>query len=450
VFKEQKVTVSKSSDSDSAFKTDIEAKQRMKKQIFLSFIHFTAAFSLTTIPAPKLSSQLSGGFYSREKRLPVHMDSSTSDERSEELTFDGGSAMTTLAGDYIVRISRNPDHSWGLFPLKGANAVKALSTPIIKEKELPVVELTCSRVEADALEVDVSSAGKAETVDSALLLVLQLIFLQYTARESATSTEYRISIGSSKDVLYSDLNSESGAEILFSSLIDDFTSVEWVEMVTGSGEILGKVPRQLVHSFNLLHRGIGLFVTKDEPMMDDGLKKFPSLYMHRRVDTKRIFPSLYDMFVGGVSLAEESQKLTARREVAEELGLSRALDDENALSDPILDCVVCTGYNRCFVTLFSYTMNTREEYISWQEEEVAWGDFVPYPIIEAAADRSIQRLAEKKEWPGAYPAIQSELKGAKPAGVSYESEDYLMWDFVPDGLLVWEAWLEKLKEEKTK
>ena len=155
------------------------------------------------------------------------------------------------------------------------------------------------------------------------------------------------------------------------------------------------------------------------------------------------------MFVGGVSLADEPPELTARREVAEELGLSRALNDSNALSDPILVCTVCTAYNRCVVTLFTYTMESKEETVTWQEEEVDWGNLVPYPIIVPAADRSIQRFADAKKWPGSYPPIQSDRKGSKPDDVAYENEVWAEWDFVPDGLLVWEAWLKMLENGKS-
>jgi hypothetical protein len=65
---------------------------------------------------------------------------------------------------------------------------------------------------------------------------------------------------------------------------------------------------------NLLHRGIGMFVTKDEPIITTAPSEqsvFPDLYVHRRTDTKRIFPSLYDMFVGGVSTSAGDFKPTA-------------------------------------------------------------------------------------------------------------------------------------------
>jgi 8-oxo-dGTP pyrophosphatase MutT (NUDIX family) len=174
---------------------------------------------------------------------------------------------------------------------------------------------------------------------------------------------------------------------------------------------------------------------------------FPDLYVHRRTDTKRIFPSLYDMFVGGVSAAGEDLMTTACREVSEELGLKQG---DNKLSDPLLKCVVCTAYNRCVVTLYSYAMDVETEQVSWQQEEVAWGDFVPYAVIEAAADRSIQRFANTNEWPGSDPPIQSARRGEAPANTAYEKDDWTTWDFVPDGLLVWEAWLQWLDEKQSK
>ena len=219
---------------------------------------------------------------------------------------------------------------------------------------------------------------------------------------------------------------------------------EMVEMVGRTGTVLGRVPRKLVHQHNLLHRGIGIFVTKDHPMQGNTR---PDLYTHRRTETKRIFPSLYDMFVGGVSLAGEDAVVTARREVEEELGLACS---DHLQPERLLQCVVCTAYNRCVVDLFVYVMNTREESIQWQDEEVAWGSFVPYKTIEAAADRSIQRLAERGEWPGKNPPIQSPRMGdldPKDTIIDFEgATDWGLWDFVPDGLLVWEEWLRHIQK----
>lgn len=262
---------------------------------------------------------------------------------------------------------------------------------------------------------------------------------------------------------------------LFADL--DPSNSEIVEMVDAQGTRFGFVPRKLVHQHNLLHRGIGMFVTRDRPIFtrnsasttgDDNQQqqrqKQPDLYCHRRTDDKRIFPSLYDIFVGGVSLANEAATVTARREVAEELGLVAALDgiDQNVpcpqlSSERLLQCVVCTAYNRCVVDLFAYTCHSNQETVTWQPEEVAWGSFVPYTTVEAAADRSILRLAERGAWPGRHPPVQSPRRGEDNIDCNDDDEsiqdkavqNWRSWDFVPDGLLVWEAWLHATESAST-
>jgi hypothetical protein len=94
-------------------------------------------------------------------------------------------------------------------------------------------------------------------------------------------------------------------------------------------------------------------------------------------------------------------------------------------------------------------MNTEKENVVWQVEEVEWGEFVPYEIIMAAADLSMQRAADAMTWPGAYPPKQSDLRGTLPDdSVFVGNGHWKKWDFVPDGLLVWKAWLELLEKIK--
>merc|ERR1712238_117451 len=117
-------------------------------------------------------------------------------------------------------------------------------------------------------------------------------------------------------------------------------------------------------------------------------------------------------FVGGVSLAGEPSEATAQREIAEELGLSKALSTSLSTwssGKPFLTCLICTEYNRCIVDLFQYVMDTNNESVVWQEEEVVWGDFVNYNVVMASADLSMQRAASAGIWPG-HP-IQSRLEG---------------------------------------
>ena len=440
------------------------------------------------LSSPSLSSlkieplKTRGNYHTRYRNKNMELFSSNDKQ--------GGSFFercASLADKYIVEMEAMEDETtksglnkfvWSLFSItnivegmdiisEGEQAKRSLYLPNLPSNvvQSPVAVLECSLVESNHLNVVVKqSYDEGGTVDDKLQQILARILVQWSVSRICESNDkskdfknLRISLTMGKKEegpITVDMTSDKGYEELFDSVFDvSNTSFEWVEMVSGKGEILGRLPRPLVHTYNLLHRGIGLFVTKDKPMLPtpDDDSNFPDLYAHRRVDTKRIFPSLYDMFVGGVSVAEEDAQLTARREVAEELGLSLALSEDHTMSDPILECAICTSYNRCLVTLFHYTFKTNHESVSWQEEEVAWGDFVSYPVIAAAADRSIQRLAEDKSWPGSYPPIQSAWKGELKQDddpIDSKPQDWESWDFVPDGLLVWDAWLNWLQRKE--
>jgi isopentenyldiphosphate isomerase len=364
----------------------------------------------------------------------------------------------SLIGKFLVDIGKAQDSTmiWSLIPIddvvashdddkdeslsSGARSRKALQYSNLQQTAAPAMSLS-SQVVGTSIQIMVTACSPEMLSEHAkLLFVLARVLAQYAvACTTSSSTEQNTW---ELTTVSSEFENETLAMLTFSTdgmprLFETDSTIEIVDMVDQNGNVLGMVPRNLVHSLNVLHRGIGLTVSKD----DD----FSQLYVHRRTDFKRIFPGLYDMFVGGVSSSGEDSRMTAAREVAEELGLSRALDESlSALSEPLFKCVVCTSYNRCVVTVFQYTISQPEETISWQEEEVSWGDFVAYDIVEAAADLSIQRLVDKKEWPGMLPAIQSKWKGKMPAETpcSSSSKDWATWDFVPDGLLVWEAWLK--------
>jgi 8-oxo-dGTP pyrophosphatase MutT (NUDIX family) len=190
------------------------------------------------------------------------------------------------------------------------------------------------------------------------------------------------------------------------------------------------------------------------------------------------------MFIGGVSLVGESSITTALREVSEELGINTTTTSvqqqqqvpsssssssqqeqtlQQCITPRLFQCIVCTSYNRCVVDVFGYTIPTKEIHsIVWQTDEVAWGAFVPYPIVEAAAQLSIHRLRQQNIWPGRYNnnnnLLNSTLSSSSSslASLSLENttnwsktmidntsneEEWNTWDFVPDGLLVWESWM---------
>lgn len=102
------------------------------------------------------------------------------------------------------------------------------------------------------------------------------------------------------------LDWNGGVMKLFSSLEPQNEHLEVVDMVDHEGIVLGSLPRTYVHKWNILHRGIGMIVCKDEDVFKSIQdRKVPEVYVHQRTSTKRIFPSLYDMFVGGVSCRGE-------------------------------------------------------------------------------------------------------------------------------------------------
>ncbi|MFI6286253.1 NUDIX hydrolase [Streptomyces sp. NPDC051018] len=86
---------------------------------------------------------------------------------------------------------------------------------------------------------------------------------------------------------------------------------EILDVVDASDRVVGRARRGDVYARGLCHRAVFVLV-RDA----DG-----RIFVHRRTAGKLIFPSLYDMFVGGVVGAGESYDDAALREAGEELGV---------------------------------------------------------------------------------------------------------------------------------
>ncbi|MGW1187542.1 NUDIX hydrolase [Streptomyces sp. NPDC002559] len=89
-------------------------------------------------------------------------------------------------------------------------------------------------------------------------------------------------------------------------------SDEILDIVDENDVVVGRAPRGEATARGLRHRCVFIEV-RDA----DG-----RLFVHRRTPTKLVFPSRYDMFVGGVVGAGESYEEAALREAEEELGVS--------------------------------------------------------------------------------------------------------------------------------
>jgi isopentenyldiphosphate isomerase len=357
--------------------------------------------------------------------------------------------------------------TWSLFPMDENTNERLIHTNGIGHQDIEALKSNHLVTDGN-LDITVSLENQDDTQDCILVqvettntenedhtqelqMVLSKIMIQYMLRciYSQLNDSSKVQIGDDKNETYniSDLIAPQGHAPFFSNLLKgvDVNTVEMSDMVDGNGMSLGALPRPLVHKYNILHRGIGIVVCDQEHLHpNSSLKSHQEenclIYCHRRASTKRIFPSLYDMFVGGVSTAGENSKLTAEREVGEELGLIRS-----SLSNELFKCLICTSYNRCMVSMFTYRYDDKlGDTIKWQEEEVDWGDFVSYSLIKRLASKSVERLVDKKEWPGNNNDLEF-LKATSDK--TKEDDDDIEWDFVPDGLLVWIAWLKWMNKE---
>ena len=452
--------------------------------------------------------------------------------KSSDDSIDAPSTSTTisssLASDYAIRIHPPPNNKnqlhWELYPLSnwkesssdvtgvGTIALRALEDcrahQLFNTNTEAVCKLSCQWEQATSYHdttysINVSSVmvndGNDNIVPIELQCILGRIIAQSAAAQIANNIQECDNSSSSSTLLHITLpllKGEGCQQVLLSDLVvsdDDNSSLilvgvrhlftplngdhaanaEIVDMVDNNGMVLGSLPRPYIHKYNILHRGIGMVVTKDVDIIkalkeeeeeakreeESSCSSIPEIYVHQRTSTKRVFPSLYDMFVGGVSSSGEGSKLTAAREVGEELGLTRALnilleeDEETTketnlpLSDKLFQCTICTSYNRCLVSMFTYTCDTTLESITWQEEEVAWGEYVPYDIVKVAADMSIERLAGKGHWPGGLGS--GNVKHTEDVTLLHDKcdDEWENWDFVPDGLLVWQAWTSYISQE---
>ncbi|MFI6023330.1 NUDIX hydrolase [Streptomyces sp. NPDC051287] len=162
---------------------------------------------------------------------------------------------------------------------------------------------------------------------------------------------------------------------------------EILDIVDEHDRVIGQAPRGEAYARGLRHRCAFILAR-------DGADR---IFVHRRTATKLVFPSLYDMFVGGVVGAGESYDDAALREAEEELGVSglprpRYLfkfryDDDRGLS------------------WWSAVYEVRCELpVRPQAEEVAWHDFLTEEELAA-------RLGT--------------------------------WEWVPDGLTAWERLRER-------
>lgn len=87
---------------------------------------------------------------------------------------------------------------------------------------------------------------------------------------------------------------------------------EQVDVVDAQDRVVGRATRSDMRARRLRHRATYILLFRS-----DG-----RLFVHRRTSTKDVFPSYYDVAVGGVVSAGESYDQAAARELFEEVGIA--------------------------------------------------------------------------------------------------------------------------------
>ncbi len=150
------------------------------------------------------------------------------------------------------------------------------------------------------------------------------------------------------------------------------TAEEILALYDESGHPCGAAPRSRVRAENLRHAATGVVVRNDAGQ----------LYVHRRTDTKDVYPGRYDFASGGCVLAGEAPVAAAHRELAEELGIE-GVELRPLGSRPYGDEV--TRY-------FAYVFETRwNGPVRLQPEEIVWGGWLSPAELLAHVDGPLVR-----------------------------------------------------------
>ncbi|WP_424214552.1 NUDIX domain-containing protein [Streptomyces sp. BI20] len=136
-------------------------------------------------------------------------------------------------------------------------------------------------------------------------------------------------------------------------------AAEVLDVVDAADRVTGRAPRGRVYAERLRHRCVFVLVR-------DGAGQ---VFVHRRTDTKQVFPGCWDLFVGGVVGAGEGYDEAALREAEEELGVS-GLERPTPLFRFLFEGEAGSWWSAVYEVRW-------EGPVSPQESEVAWHAFVP-------------------------------------------------------------------------
>ena len=140
------------------------------------------------------------------------------------------------------------------------------------------------------------------------------------------------------------------------------SAAELVDVVDADDRVVARATRAEVRAKKLRHRATYILV----------FNSHGQLFVHQRSATKDVYPSYYDVAVGGVVSAGESYDAGARRELAEELGIATVdprpilkfqyEDDDNHVNGRVYSC----AYDGA---------------LTLQEEEIVSGEWLDLDVV---------------------------------------------------------------------
>ncbi|MFC9751641.1 NUDIX hydrolase [Streptomyces sp. NPDC056921] len=131
-------------------------------------------------------------------------------------------------------------------------------------------------------------------------------------------------------------------------------SDEILDIVDENDVVVGQAPRGEATARGLRHRCAFIEVRDAEGR----------LFVHRRTPGKLVFPSRYDMFVGGVVGAGESYDEAALREAGEELGVS-GLPRPEPLFKFLYETVEHSWWSYVYQVRCELPVNPQVEEVDW-------------------------------------------------------------------------------------
>ncbi|HEX7188589.1 MAG TPA: NUDIX domain-containing protein [Actinomycetes bacterium] len=139
---------------------------------------------------------------------------------------------------------------------------------------------------------------------------------------------------------------------------------EQVAIVDRDGQVVGSAPRSVMRRDNLPHLVVAVLLRDPAGRV----------YVHRRTDTKDVFPGMHDCFSAGCMLAGETAEPAAARELAEELGV------HGVALEPLF---VGWYEDRSTRHLCHVFLTTYDGPVTHQPEEVAWGTWMTVAELRA-------------------------------------------------------------------